>query len=165
MVAYDAVTIGWRVVWLVAAVAMRMRSDTAPAAPLSVHASLMLNRSEMKAVPSPMASPSTHLVDQVTGRLRGTGQRVEAELFEDGHARESSAARRSATRSSAASMPTDSRTRSAGTSSGEPAAEAWVIDAGCSISDSTPPSDSASVNSRVRSQTAERAASPPAAGS
>ena len=58
VVAYDAVTIGWRVVWLVAAVAMRMRSDTAPAAPLSVHASLMLNRSEMKAVPSPMASPS-----------------------------------------------------------------------------------------------------------
>ena len=58
VVAYDAVTIGWRVLWLVAAVAMRMRSDTAPAAPHRVHASLMLNRSEMNAEPRPMASAS-----------------------------------------------------------------------------------------------------------
>ena len=36
-----------------------------------------------------------------------------------------------------------------GTSSGEPATEAWVMRPGCSISDSTAPSDSASVNSSV----------------
>ena len=40
------------------------------------------------------------------------------------------------------------------TSSGEPATDRWVITAGTSISDSTPPSDSASVNSRVASQIA-----------
>ena len=50
------------------------------------------------------------------------------------------------------SMPTDSRTRSAGTSSGEPAALACVIRPGCSISDSTPPSDSARTNSFARLQ-------------
>ena len=55
-------------------------------------------------------------------------------------------------RSSACSMPTDSLIRSAGTSSGESAADACVIRAGCSISDSTPPSDSPSVNSVVRPQ-------------
>src|SRR3954454_6040130 len=71
-----------------------------------------------------------------------------------------SACSRSASRSSTSSMPTDSRTRSAGTSSGDPAALAWVIRPGCSISDSTPPSDSASVNSRVRSQTLSAASSP-----
>ena len=43
----------------------------------------------------------------------------------------------------ACSMPTDSRIRSAGTSSGEPAAEACVIAPGCSIRLSTAPSDSA----------------------
>ena len=36
------------------------------------------------------------------------------------------------------------------TASGESAADAWVMRAGCSMSDSTPPSDSASVNRRVR---------------
>ncbi len=51
---------------------------------------------------------------------------------------------------SADSMPTDSRRRLSGTSSGEPAAEAWVIAAGCSIRLSTAPSDSASVNTRGR---------------
>jgi hypothetical protein len=56
--AYDAVTIGWRVLWLVAPVAMWMRSVTAPAAPDSVAASLMLKRSEMNAVPRPIASPA-----------------------------------------------------------------------------------------------------------
>ena len=56
MVAYDAVTIGWRVLWLVAPVMIRISSDTAAAAPLSVAASLMLYRSEMNAAPSPMAS-------------------------------------------------------------------------------------------------------------
>ena len=53
-------------------------------------------------------------------------------------------------------MPTDSRTRSPGTSSGEPAALAWVIRPGCSISDSTPPSDSPSTNSLARLQIADR---------
>ena len=50
-------------------------------------------------------------------------------------------------------MPTESRTRSSGTSSGEPATLACVIRPGCSISDSTPPSDSPSVNTSVRPQT------------
>src|SRR4051794_16436405 len=73
-----------------------------------------------------------------------------------------SARSRSASRSSTSSMPTDRRTRSAGTSSGEPAALAWVIRPGCSMSDSTPPSDSARVNSRARSQTFNACSSPPA---
>ena len=42
------------------------------------------------------------------------------------------------------------------TSSGEPATEAWVIRPGCSISDSTAPSDSASVKSRCGATTLER---------
>ena len=50
-----------------------------------------------------------------------------------------------------------------GTSSAEPATEACVIRPGCSISDSTPPSDSASVNSRVRPQMATASCSPPRA--
>ncbi len=57
MVAYDAVTIGWRVLWFVAAVASPSRVVSAPAAPDSVAASLMLKRSEMKALPRPIASP------------------------------------------------------------------------------------------------------------
>ncbi len=56
--AYEAVTIGCRVVWFVAAVAICRRFDTAPAAPLSVAASLMLKRSEMKHHPRPSRSPS-----------------------------------------------------------------------------------------------------------
>ena len=58
-------------------------------------------------------------------------------------------------------MPTESRIRSGGTASADPAADAWVIRAGSSISDSTPPSDSPRVNSRVRAHTASAAASPP----
>ena len=58
VVAYDAVTIGWRVLWLVAAVAIPISLLTAAAAPESVTASLMLKRSEMNAVPRPIASPS-----------------------------------------------------------------------------------------------------------
>ena len=42
VVAYDAVTIGWRVLWLVAAVATWISEVTAAAAPDSVTASLML---------------------------------------------------------------------------------------------------------------------------
>ena len=48
------------------------------------------------------------------------------------------------------SIPQLSRTRSAGTAAAEPSTDWWVIACGTSISDSTPPSDSASVNSRVR---------------
>jgi hypothetical protein len=72
-----------------------------------------------------------------------------------------SAASRSATRSSAASIPTESRTRFAGGAKGAPAVEAWVIRAGCSIRLSTPPRDSASWKSLVRatSSTASSAVS------
>ncbi len=48
------------------------------------------------------------------------------------------------------SIPQLSRTRSAGTAAAEPSTDWCVIACGTSISDSTPPSDSASVNSRVR---------------
>src|SRR5690606_25334317 len=74
----------------------------------------------------------------------------------------SSAWSRSASRSSTVSIPTDSRTRSSGTAKGEPATEAWVIRAGCSINDSTPPSDSASRNSLARLQASTAAGAPPA---
>ena len=50
------------------------------------------------------------------------------------------------------------------TASGEPATDAWVMRAGCSMSDSTAPSDSASVNScGAAATTSSAAASPPAA--
>ena len=68
---------------------------------------------------------------------------------------------RSASRSSTDSIPTDSRTSVDGTSSGEPVTDACVISRGCSISDSTPPSDSASRKTSVRSHTRSAAASPP----
>src|SRR5512132_669780 len=61
-----------------------------------------------------------------------------------------SAASRSAIRSSADSMPTESRIRLRGAANGESAVEACVIWAGCSIRLSTPPSDSASVQTLVR---------------
>ena len=51
-----AVTSGWRVLWLVAAVAIPIRSLTAAAAPHSAAASFTLKRSETKAAPSPRAS-------------------------------------------------------------------------------------------------------------
>ena len=43
-----------------------------------------------------------------------------------------------------------------------PATDACVMRPGCSMSDSTPPSDSPRVNSRARSHTSSAAASPPA---
>jgi hypothetical protein len=58
VVANDAVTAGWRVLWLVAAVAMPSRVETAPTAPESVQASLMFQRSETNAEPRPSASAS-----------------------------------------------------------------------------------------------------------
>jgi len=45
----------------------------------------------------------------------------------------------------------------------ESTAEAWVMRAGCSMSDSTPPSDSASVNNRVAATILSAASSPPVA--
>src|SRR5439155_512011 len=61
-----------------------------------------------------------------------------------------SAASRSAIRSSADSIPTESRTRLRGAAKGASAVDACVIRAGCSIRLSTLPSDSASRNSFVR---------------
>jgi len=58
VVANEAVTIGWRVLWFVAPVAIWILDDTAAAAPDNVAASLMLNRSEMKAQPRSSASAS-----------------------------------------------------------------------------------------------------------
>src|ERR1700746_3515394 len=58
-------------------------------------------------------------------------------------------------------MPTDSLTRSSGTARADPAAEACVIRPGSSISDSTPPSDSARVNSLVRAHTVAAPPPPP----
>ena len=55
------------------------------------------------------------------------------------------AAARSVTRSSGASIPQLRRTRSAGTAASEPSTVWCVIACGTSMSDSTPPSDSASV--------------------
>ena len=81
-----------------------------------------------------------------------------------GHGRAGRDARRSGTESRAVrggrrgdrrasrGRPTAARA-AAGTSSGEPAADAWVMRPGCSISDSTAPSDSASVKtSRARDE-------------
>ena len=82
VVACDAVTIGWRVLWLVAAVAMPSVDDTAPTAPDSVTASLMLKRSEMKVEPRPSASPAATSSISSARRLRRAGEHVEAELVE-----------------------------------------------------------------------------------
>ena len=58
VVAYAAVTSGWRVWWFVAAVAIRSVVETAPMAPDSVAASFTLKRSETNTHPSPRRSPS-----------------------------------------------------------------------------------------------------------
>ena len=58
VVAIDAVTITWRVLWLVAPVAMPSRVEQPATAPDSVAASFTLNRSEMNPVPRPMRSAS-----------------------------------------------------------------------------------------------------------
>ncbi len=50
-----------------------------------------------------------------------------------------------------------------GTSSAEPATDRCVIAAGCSISDSTPPSDSARVKTSVAAQIRRAASRPPTA--
>ena len=57
VVANEPVISGWRVLWLVAAVAIRGRLVTAHAAPVSDAASLTFHRSEMNAVPKPSSSP------------------------------------------------------------------------------------------------------------
>ena len=56
VIAKAAVTIGCRVWWFVAAVAMPISLETAPTAPDSVAASFTLKRSEMNADPSPSVS-------------------------------------------------------------------------------------------------------------
>jgi adenylate cyclase len=68
----------------------------------------------------------------------------------------SSAWRRSAMRSSTPSMPTDRRISAGSTARAVSETDMWVIAAGTSTSDSTPPSDSASVNSFVPSATGDR---------
>src|SRR5918996_899355 len=98
------------------------------------------------------------LVAQHLHRRHSTGPRL---AVRQRASRLSSAWRRSATRSAAASMPTDSRTRPGSTANGDPAADAWVMRAGCSMSDSTAPSDSASVNRRVGPTRPTAASSPP----
>src|SRR5260221_96103 len=70
-----------------------------------------------------------------------------------------SAASRSATKSLAASIPTDSRTRLRGGANGASAVDASVIRAGDSIRLSTPPSDSARQKSLVRAQMATASSS------
>ena len=84
------------------------------------------------------------------GRSRSSGRR------------HPSAWSRSARRSSTSSMPMLRRTRSAGTSLGVPATEAWVMRPGCSMRLSTAPRLSARVNSSVRRHSSSAAASPPA---
>ncbi len=56
VIEYAALTRGWRVLWLVAAVAIPISRETAPTAPESVATSSMLRRSEMKHAPRPSAS-------------------------------------------------------------------------------------------------------------
>ncbi len=80
--AYDAVTIGWRVWWLVAAVAMFSVVETAPTAPDSVAASLTLKRSEMNTQPRPSRSASATSVIRSRGDWRRAGECVEAEVLE-----------------------------------------------------------------------------------
>lgn len=57
VVAHDPVISGWRVLWLVAAVAICILLVTASAAPVSDDASLTFQRSEMNPVPKPSSSP------------------------------------------------------------------------------------------------------------
>src|SRR5215207_960262 len=78
-----------------------------------------------------------------------------------GHTR-SSAWARSATRSSGCSMPTERRTRSAGTSASVPATLAWVISPGSSSRLSTPPRLSARVNTSAAATSRLAAPTPPA---
>ena len=70
-----------------------------------------------------------------------------------------SACSRSATRSSADSIPTERRTRFVGGANGASAVDACVISAGTSIIDSTPPSDSASFQIFVRATSATASSS------
>ena len=55
--ASPAVIIGWRVLWLVAAVTTVSCSLTAPAAPDRTPISFLSNRSDRKTEPRPSASP------------------------------------------------------------------------------------------------------------
>ena len=60
VVAEDAVTIGWRVLWFVAAVMIRMFVVATAAAPDRVTASFTLKRSLMNTAPRPSSSARRH---------------------------------------------------------------------------------------------------------
>ena len=80
-------------------------------------------------------------------RSRGRSLELQVERLEHGaraRGTPTSAASRSAIRSSTFSIPTESRIRFRGAANGASAVEACVMRAGCSIRLSTPPSDSAS---------------------
>ena len=97
--------------------------------------------------PRPPAAPSLTPSDLTRIRCRGGRELASDASGARDQVRASRAWRRSATRSAASSRPTQSRTSEGGTSSGEPATDAWVMRPGCSMRDSTAPSDSARVNS------------------
>jgi putative ABC transport system permease protein len=81
------------------------------------------------------------------GPDRGAAARVAAPGNHSGR----SAWSRSASRSSGCSIPTERRTRQSLTASGVPTWLAWLMVAGYSISEATPPKPPASVKTRVRS--------------
>ena len=76
----DAVTSGWRVLWLVAAVPIPIDELTAPAAPASTAASLVLKRSDRKTAPRPSSSASRTSSSRSRGDGAVAGQSVAAEL-------------------------------------------------------------------------------------
>ncbi len=79
VVANVAVSSGCRVLWLVAAVAMPIRSPAAAAAPESAAASLVVKRSERKTEPRPSRSPRRpRPADR--GAARMSGEPVEAQF-------------------------------------------------------------------------------------
>ena len=82
--------------------------------------------------------------DRGAALFRCSPRNVPCAYARAGADRLTSAASRSASRSSADSIPTERRTRFPGGANGASAVEACVIRAGCSIRLSTPPSDSAS---------------------
>ncbi len=86
MVAYDAVTIGCRVLWFVAAVAKPSSEVRAAAAPGQGDGLFDVEpfRDETRTDAHLLAQPD--LVEQLAGRFGLSGERVEAELGQDGHA-------------------------------------------------------------------------------
>ena len=85
MVANVAVTIGWRVLWFVAAVAIPRLSVTAATAPQSVDASLRLKRSDTNARAEPERLGLARFVEEIAGRVGVPRERVEAQLVQSLH--------------------------------------------------------------------------------